>query len=135
TPPPSYNFASIPRIDRPGDQLDPAQIGPMAAGGQGYLGFTRNNDQETLGVDMASAEVDHVIILPRRSYLPLWTAMATGSFFVAMLFGLYWLAPIAVLATTGLFLLWPRSLGQKEDFGQIDIGRGERAPLDAEVPD
>src|SRR5690606_6025747 len=73
------------------------------------------------------------IILPRRSYLPFWTAMATGSFFLVLLFGLYWLAPVSVLATVALFLLWPASLGQKEDFGPVEIGCGESAPLDAEV--
>src|SRR5690554_3506160 len=33
TPPPSYNFASIPRVDGRADQLEPARIGPIAAGG------------------------------------------------------------------------------------------------------
>ncbi len=132
TPPPSYNFAAIPRISQRADSLEPARIGPVQAGGHGYLGFTRNGDQETMGVDMFTGEAEHVIILPRRTYLPLWTALATASFFLAMLFGQYWLAPFGALATLILFLFWPVDLGQKTDKGPVDIGMGETAVLDVE---
>ncbi|HEV7346252.1 MAG TPA: cytochrome c oxidase subunit I [Devosia sp.] len=134
TPPPSYNFAAIPRIAERADQLMPAAIGPVLAGGNGYLGFARNGEQETLGVDMATGEIEHVIILPRRSYLPLWTALATGSFFVALLLGFYWLAPFGAGATLALFLIWPANLGQKRDVGPVAIGQGARAPRDVETP-
>lgn len=134
TPPPSYNFASLPRIDTRADLLEPARIGPELAGGGGYLGFARANRQETLAVDMATGEPEHLVILPQRSFLPLWTALATGAFFLALLFKLYWLAPFAALVTLGLFLCWPQALGQKADSGPVDIGRGACVPLDAEAP-
>ncbi|QYO77726.1 cytochrome c oxidase subunit I [Devosia salina] len=133
TPPPTYNFAALPRIDTRADQLSPDRIGPRLAGGEGYLGFARNGEQETLAVDIATGEIDHVIILPRRSFLPLWTALATGSIFLALLFKLYWAAPLGALVTLALFLMWPRSLGQRRDVGPVDIGRGETAVLDAEA--
>ncbi|KKC35064.1 cytochrome B561 [Devosia epidermidihirudinis] len=132
TPPPSYNFAAIPRIDRRADQLEPAKIGPVLAGGSGYLGFARNGDQETMGVEMTTGAPEHVIILPRRTFLPLWTALATASFFLALLFGLYGLTPFGALLTLVLFLLWPTTLGQKKDFGPVSIGMGETAVLDVE---
>ncbi|MEQ8598693.1 MAG: cytochrome c oxidase subunit I [Devosia sp.] len=135
TPPPSYNFAAIPHINTRADQLQPALIGPTLAGGQGYLGFARNDEQETLAVDMMSGEAEQLIVLPRRSYLPLWTAMATASFFLALLFKLYWLAPLGALATLVLFLFWPISLGSKSDRGPIDIGRDLAVPPDVEAPD
>ncbi len=134
TPPPSYNFAAIPRIDERADGLEPGKIGPVLAGGFGYLGFVRNDDQETMGVDMLTGAPEHVIILPRRTYLPLWTALATASFFLAMLFGQYWLAPFGALLTLVLFLFWPVTLGQKQDFGPVEIGMGENAVLDVESP-
>ncbi|MCP8884459.1 cytochrome c oxidase subunit I [Devosia sp. XJ19-1] len=134
TPPPTYNFASLPRIETRADQLHPGEIGPMLAGGGGYLGFARNGAQETLAVDIATGAVEHLIALPRRSYLPLWTAMATASFFLALLFKLYWLAPLGALATIALFLVWPVGLGAKVDRGPVDIGRGEAVPHDVEVP-
>ena len=135
TPPPSYNFAAIPHIETRADQLRPALIGPTLAGGQGYLGFARNDEQETLAVDMMSGEAEQLIVLPRRSYLPLWTALATASFFLALLFKLYWLAPFGALATLVLFLFWPISLGAKTDRGPIDIGRGFAVPPDVEASD
>jgi cytochrome c oxidase subunit I+III len=135
TPPPSYNFASLPRIQGRADQLTPAETGPLLAGGGGYLGFARNGEQETLGVDIATGEVHHLITLPRRSYLPLWTALATASVFLALLFKLYWLAPFGVLATLCLFLCWPASLGRTRDHGPIDIGCGEAVVPDTEAPD
>jgi cytochrome c oxidase subunit I+III len=134
TPPPSYNFAALPRVDEHAEQLQPAMIGPVLAGGNGYLGLARNGDQETMGVTIADGMPEHVVILPRRTYLPLWTALATGSFFLALLFGLYWLSVAGFVSTVVLFLLWPASLGRRRDVGPVDIGRGETAPLDAECP-
>jgi len=135
TPPPSYNFAAIPHIETRADQLQPALAGPALAGGQGYLGFVHRGEQETLGVNMVTGEVEHLITLPRQSYLPLWTALATASFFLALLFKLYWLAPLGALATLGLFLVWPRGLGTRRDRGPLDIGRGVSVPPDMEVHD
>jgi cytochrome c oxidase subunit I+III len=134
TPPPSYNFAAIPRIDERADGLEPAKIGPALAGGFGYLGFARNGDQETMGVDMLTGAPEHVIILPQRTFLPLWTALATSTFFLSLLFGVYWLAPFGALLTLVLFLFWPVSVGQKKDIGPVDIGMGEVAVLDVESP-
>ncbi|MBD8065655.1 cytochrome c oxidase subunit I [Devosia sp. PTR5] len=133
TPPPSYAFASIPHIESRADQIDPAALGSRLAGGEGYLGFARANRQETLAVDMVTGAVEHVVVLPRRTLLPLWTALATGAFFLCLLFRLYALAPLALLGTLGLFLLWPGSLGETADQGPLPIGRGQSAPLDAEA--
>ncbi|SFV28202.1 cytochrome c oxidase subunit I+III [Devosia crocina] len=132
TPPTDYNFASLPRVDMRADAIEPAPLGPVLASGEGYLGFARNNQQETLAVDMMTGVIEHIVILPRRTYLPLWTALATGGFFVSLLLGHYWLAPFFALLVTGLILLWPASLGFREDQGPVPIGRGETAPFDAE---
>jgi cytochrome c oxidase subunit I+III len=133
TPPPSYNFASLPQIDQRADLLEPAVVGPKLAGGHGYLGFVRDDHMETLGVDIVTGAAEHVMVLPHRSFLPLWTALATGSFFLALLFGQYWLAPISALLVVGLFLVWPMSLGKKRDQGPVEIGMNEAAPFDGEV--
>jgi cytochrome c oxidase subunit I+III len=134
TPPTDYAFAALPRIEMPGDQLEPRILGPQLAGGRGYLGFARDGQQETLGVDMMTGEAEQVIVLPRPSFLPLWTALATGSFFVALLLGQYWLAPLGALATVALFLCWTPALGRRVDMGPVDIGMGETAPYDVESP-
>ncbi|MCZ4344427.1 cytochrome c oxidase subunit I [Devosia neptuniae] len=133
TPPASYNFAALPAIDRRADDLDTNAIGPRLARGAGYLGFAREGRQETLGIDTLSGRPDHVIILPQRSFLPLWTALVTGGFFLSLLFKLYWLTPVAACAVIALFCLWPRGLGSTRDTGPIDIGQGEAVPTDNEV--
>ncbi|WP_417309281.1 cytochrome c oxidase subunit I [Devosia sp.] len=133
TPPPAYNFAALPTVTTRADDLDPGKLGAALSGGDGYLGFARAGRQETLGVDMMSGEPDQVIILPRSTFLPLWTALATGVFFLGLLFKVYWIVPLAAVAVVILFLVWPRSLGAKSDIGPIDIGQGAAVPADVEV--
>lgn len=133
TPPPSYNFGSLPHIDVRADALEPRRLGPELAAGRGYLGFMRNGWMETLTVDMVSGQVDHVVILPRPTFLPLWTAIATASFFASLLAKLYWLTPVALLAVIILFFLWTPDTGLKQEIGPLEIGRGERALHHQEV--
>ncbi|HEV7290818.1 MAG TPA: cytochrome c oxidase subunit I [Devosia sp.] len=132
-PPPSYNFASIPHISGRADDLDTERLGRELASGEGYLSFAREGRQETLGVDMLSGEPEHVIILPNSSFVPLYTALATGVFFLSLLFKVYWLAPVGVIATVVMYFIWARSLGAPKDVGALDVGRGVAVPLDAEV--
>ena len=135
TPPPPYNFASLPGITERADNLDPNAVGRDLAAGNGYLGFPREGRQETLGVDMMTGAPDQVIILPQPTFMPLWTALATGVFFLGLLFKIYWIVPIAAVVVIAMFLVWPRSLGSRRDMGAIDIGRGEAVPADYEVKD
>ena len=134
-PPPSYNFASLPEVDRRGDMLDPNALATDLAGGRGYLGFARRGQMETLGVDMVTGRIDQLIVLPQRTFLPLITAIATGAFFLAVLFKLYWVAPVTVVAVVVCFLLWTNDTGLIEDTGPVAIGRGETAPYHSEVED
>lgn len=135
TPPPDYNFAALPAVTQRADSMDPDALGPRLANGEGYLGFAREDRQETIGVDMMTGVPDQVIILPRRTMLPLWTALATGVFFLGLLFKVYWIVPPAAVVVIILFLLWPRAIGSREDMGPIDIGHGEAVPVDGEVKD
>jgi cytochrome c oxidase subunit I+III len=133
TPPSAYNFASLPDVSAaPGHAEDPA-LGSSLAAGHGYLGFARNGWQETLGVDMASGRPEQVVILPARSYVPLWTALATGAFVLSLLFKTYWLAPFALVAVLVCFLAWTRDLGQRHDNGPLAIGKGLSVPPHVEV--
>jgi cytochrome c oxidase subunit I+III len=133
TPPPSYTFGSLPMIDRRADQLEPQRLGPDLAAGRGYLGFMRNGWMETLAVDMVTGKVDHVVVLPRPTYLPFWTAVATAVFFASLLAKFYWLSPIAMLVIIALFLRWTPSTGLKQDIAELEIGHGERAPHHQQV--
>ncbi|MDP1626618.1 cytochrome c oxidase subunit I [Parvibaculum sp.] len=127
-PAPAYNFASLPRVDRRADMLAPERLGRELAAGEGYLGFARDGRMETLAVGMASGRLEQVVLLPRQTFLPLFTAAATGLFFIAMLAKLYWLVPIALLATLALFLGWTRATGSGKDSGALPVGRDAQAP-------
>ena len=135
TPPASYAFASLPAIDRRADTLSPATLGPELAAGKGYLGFVRNGWMETLGVGMVDGRPDQVILLPKQTFLPLWTALATGSFFLAMLFKVYWFTPVALALVVILFLGWTRDTGLREDTGPLPVGLGESVPPHVESPE
>ena len=92
-PPAPYAFASIPHIGDPGRPRSPPASSRLSlARGEGYLGFARNGWQETLGVHMTSGAPEQLIVLPRPTYLPLCTALATAAAVLAMLFKFYLLA-------------------------------------------
>ncbi len=131
-PPPSYAFGSIPHVDSR-DPLTPG-LGSALARGEGYLGFARNGWQETLGVNAVTGVVEKLIILPRRTYLPLVTALVTSTVFLSLLFSLYWLTPFCFLATVATLLFWLRGQGFRVDYGAVPIGRGVSVPLAGETP-
>jgi cytochrome c oxidase subunit I+III len=133
TPPASYAFASIPAIDRRADTLDVVPMGRNIAAGQGYLAFTRNGWMETLGVDMATGKPDQVILLPQSTYLPLWSALATGSFVLCLLFKFYWFSLVPLAVTFVLLLSWTRTTGLSRDHGALEIGHGLSVPPHAEA--
>jgi cytochrome c oxidase subunit I+III len=126
-PAPSYNFASLPHVDTR-EPLDlRGNLANALAAGEGYLGRTREGRRETLGVDMVTGAVGELVILPGNSWLPVLTAATTGSFFLALLFGFYWVAPFALVAIIVLAWRWAASLGAGDDSGPVDIGRGAQA--------
>ncbi len=128
TPPPAYAFASLPHVEVRADTLHPDRIGAELAAGHGYLGFVREDRMETLAVEAIGGGVEQVVELPRPSYLPLVTALATGVFFLAMLFKVYVAAALAPLLVFGLFLRWTVGRGRRSDTGLEDIGRGVSVP-------
>jgi cytochrome c oxidase subunit I+III len=132
-PPPPYAFASLPRIDTRADRIAASELAPSLARGEGYLGFTRNSWQETLGVHITSGEPEQLIVLPRATYLPLWTALCTCAAVLAMLFKSYFLALLMTLVVAGLFVRWGRNAGHTRDYGALPVGRGLSLPPHTEV--
>lgn len=127
TPPTSYGFASLPHITERGDRLAPEQEGARLAGGRGYLGFTRNGWMETLGVDMVTGRPEQLIILPRQTFLPLWSGLLTAAVVLCLLAKVYWLALFAFLAVVVSLLAWTSATGARQDTGPLPIGNGASA--------
>jgi cytochrome c oxidase subunit I+III len=132
-PPTPYNFASLPEVERGLSRTANGELAVSLARGEGYLGFTRNGWQETLGVHMTSGAPEQIIILSRPSFLPLYTALATAAAVLAMLFHLYPLAIAAVLTTAGLFVLAGQSAGLDRDYGPLPVGHGISLPPHTEA--
>jgi cytochrome c oxidase subunit I+III len=133
-PPAPYAFASIPHLGTTRtDPIAPGELAPSLARGEGYLGFARNGWQETLGVHMTSGVPDQLIVLPRPTYLPLCTALATAAAVLAMLFKFYLLALALALVTAGLFLFSGHRAGLARDYGPMPVGHGVNVPPHTEV--
>ncbi|WP_136683584.1 cytochrome c oxidase subunit I [Falsirhodobacter xinxiangensis] len=115
TPPPSYNFASVPMGD-----ID----GPSLAAGKGLLATPRG-EMETLGVDPLSGRPEQIVILPKPTFLPLLTALATGGVFLSLLFKAYLLAPVFAVAVVALFLRWTAAMPAP---AVLDAGQGLMLP-------
>jgi cytochrome c oxidase subunit I+III len=132
-PPTPYNFASIPEVHGREPLADRPALACELARGEGYLGFQRDDRMETLAVEITSGRLEQVVRLPRQSYLPLFTAITTGMFFVGVLVQLYIVAIVGFFATIALALLWTRDSGATVDQGSVSIGREQRAPFHFET--
>jgi cytochrome c oxidase subunit I+III len=131
-PPAPYAFASIPHLTR-SDSITPDALALSLARGEGYLGFTRNGWQETLGVNMTTGEPEQLIVLPQPTYLPLFNALATAAVVLTLLFKLYLLAVVAALVTAGMFVFSAHRAGLARDYGPMPVGRGVNLPPHTEV--
>ncbi|MBB3772672.1 cytochrome c oxidase subunit I+III [Angulomicrobium tetraedrale] len=132
-PPAPYGFASLPHVETRADRLAVGEIAPALARGEGYLGFTRHGWQETLGVHMTTGAPEQLIVLPRATYLPLWTALATAAAVLSMLAKLYWLTALMAAVTIALFVFAARMAGFDRDYGRMPVGRGVSLPVHTEV--
>jgi cytochrome c oxidase subunit I+III len=128
-PPPSYNLASLPTVADRDPLASRPDLPARLAAGEGLLATPRNGWRETLGVHMLTGKPEQVILLPGPTWIPLFTALATGGFFVAFLFKLYWLAALSLAAVVACAWRWLWASGLRLDLPPVDIGNGETAPL------
>lgn len=128
TPAPSYNFASLPLVTGRDPLEDNARLGADIAAGKGYLPGAPRGEMETLCVDMATGEPEHVLIFPKNDYTPFLMAAGLAVFFVAFLLSAYWIAPLGLIIATIFGWRWLWSLGAKADPDLIDAGHGLSLP-------
>jgi len=134
TPVPAYNFASLPAVATRTPLRESPDLPVALARGAGYLATARHGWQETLCVDMTSGAVESVAVLPKRTYLPLYTALATGLFFMGLLFKAYLIAVVGFALAVALLLAWTPSSGSRQDWGRLPIGQGHDAPPHWQTP-
>jgi len=133
TPPPAYNFASLPEVRGRDPLHDDPELPARIARGEGYLGDPSRNRREALAVRTTTGEPDHIVVFPTNTALPITMALVTGGFFLGLLLKTYWLLPLAALGITALAARWAWSLGSTRDEGPIDAGHDLWLPLASET--
>ena len=123
-PAPSYNFASL-----PGPRHGDANALLPLARGEGLLPGAPRGWRETLVVEPGSGRPDHVAVLAHSTSLPLLTSAAIGSFFAAMLAGLYWLAPLGIALTIWAGWKWGDIMGADRDHPPAAVAPDLDLPL------
>ena len=122
-PAPSYNFASLPGPGR----CDAGAVLPLARG-EGLLPGAPRARREVLVTDGGTGRPDHIAVVPGNTMLPIWTAVALGSFFLLMLAGLYWLTPLAIAAVLWAGWHWGGFMGSPRDAAPIPVAPGLALP-------
>jgi len=133
TPTPAYNIASLPTVTDREPLAQSPSLATLLARGEGYLGEPRHGWRETLAVDTTTGAIDHVVVLPGNTHLPIVTAAVTGCFFLCLLAGQYWLSLLPLAGVVALGLRWAWVLDWRRDIGPLSIGRGEAAPMHREA--
>ena len=132
-PTPSYNIASLPTVTDREPLADAPTLATSLARGDGYLGEPRHGWRETMAVETTTGAIDHVVVLPGNTGLPIVTAAVTGCFFLCLLAGQYWLSLLPLVCVVALGLRWAWVLDWRRDIGPLPIGRGETAPIHREA--
>ncbi|MFV3077070.1 cytochrome c oxidase subunit I [Niveispirillum fermenti] len=127
-PAPSYNIASLPRSADGGSALSLAR-------GEGLLPGAPRGRRETLVVSVTDGQPRHVAVLPGNTLLPITTAAVIGLFVLMLLFGLYGLAPLGLLAIAVTVWQWHRGTGAVHDHPPVPVAPGLALPLHWHVPD
>ncbi len=126
SPPPVYNFATIPAIR----SLEPVRGRDSAAAEVDRLPAGLEGDppaslpRETLGTGALDAEPESVVPLPSNSLVPLWAALALTAAGAAVVVRLYPLAGVGVLAAVALLVIWGLDRSAEPDLP----GRGRSLP-------
>lgn len=127
-PSPTYNFASVPRVESRDPLLDAPGLANALARGEGYLAQPRNAWREAMVVDAASGQPRHIAILPGVSWLPLAIGVALAAFFLLMLAGAYTWALLPLPLVAALAWRWIWTGGSKVPQPSLDAGLGLRLP-------
>jgi cytochrome c oxidase subunit I+III len=129
-PAPTYNFASLPHIDKREPLHGNPDLPAALAAGKGYLANpTSPGRLETLGVHAVTGEPEQVIILPGPTYVPLYAGISLVGIALCFLAGIYWGSVVLAAVLTLFILVWLWSTGLREDPAPVDAGLGHSLPL------
>ncbi|MCC5872627.1 MAG: cytochrome c oxidase subunit I, partial [Gammaproteobacteria bacterium] len=125
TPPPPYNFVSLPEVCGRDPLWDDPELGARLERGEGRLPRPRQGWQETLLVEPMSGRPDGILRLPGPSWWPLLGALGLLWFFFAFLMGAYAISPLGLMVTLVVCLRWAWDTGSETDPKALASGAGE----------
>ncbi|HRO60291.1 MAG TPA: cytochrome c oxidase subunit I [Burkholderiaceae bacterium] len=133
TPPPPYNFVSLPRVESREPLLDDPELGVRLVRGEGLLAEARHGWRETLAVNIVTGEPEHIAVVPGNSLLPITMAAVLGGFFLSMLAGWYPVAPLFLVVAAAIGWRWATETGSPAAIGKLPAGGGLELPTQHEV--
>ncbi|ARP96083.1 cytochrome c oxidase subunit I [Bordetella genomosp. 13] len=134
TPAPAYNIGSIPGVQGREPLWDNPDLGAELAGGRHWLAAPAPGRRQTLSVDVMSGRPEAVAELPGPTWLPLHAGLATGLFFLCLLFKAYALAMVGALITLAVFLVWAWRGGERRDPPEVEASPGVFLPVHVLAP-
>jgi cytochrome c oxidase subunit I+III len=112
SPPPPYNFASIPVVRSRHPLWEQADLRPGdASSARGWLELTdaSTGQREGICTTIMDATPDHMVVLPNQSLWPLWLALAVGLTFIGSMVHLALVLVGAMLVYVAILgWTWPR---------------------------
>jgi cytochrome c oxidase subunit I+III len=106
TPPPPYNFASLPAVRTRHPLHDDPQLHRSIAAGEHGLPTAKHGRREIFGSDAITGRVREIIHLPTNSWLPLLAALSLAVVCVSLLVRAYEFALLGVAGAAVFMLRW-----------------------------
>ena len=106
TPPPPYNFASLPAVRTRHPLHEDPQLHRSIAAGEHGLPNAEHGRREIFGSDAVTGRVREIIHLPTNSWLPLLAALALAVVCVSLLVRAYEFALLGVAGAAVFMLRW-----------------------------
>ncbi|MEX0900132.1 MAG: cytochrome c oxidase subunit I [Gammaproteobacteria bacterium] len=120
TPPPVYNFVSIPTIASRDPLWDEPLLTERLAEGQGFLRGAPRGTREMLGTSMRAGAPELVVEISGSTWLPLGTAIALFAAIVMFMVKWYWVSGGLLLVVLALVLAWLWTTGDRLQRREID---------------
>lgn len=124
TPPPPYNFASLPHVAGRYPLWDNPELGVEQARGEHWLSVPAPGQRQTLSVDVVSGRPEAVVLLPGSTWVPLYAGLATALAFVSFLFKVYLLSALGLVISVALFFRWAWQGGMRHDPAPVEAAPG-----------
>jgi heme/copper-type cytochrome/quinol oxidase subunit 1 len=102
-----YNFAVLPTVASR-HPLWEDELGENEFRSSIDEGMTLDDGKEALGVSVLDAEPDRILRMPEDTMAPFWLTVATTLVFAGMLFHLWWLATLGLVAVVASLAHWTR---------------------------